>query len=1218
MKNLFKYIVPMAVAVMSLAACNKEIKTPEPENALHITVKAVQEAINTETPKADAPTRTYIDGTAIKWGTGEYMKIGVYDGTATRFGNSTDASADLWDGDAAAMFEFSITPANASGSYTYYGLYPASAAVASDNTNPVTYKVNLPATQSATASSYDPKAYILVARAESGKTEYEADWDAAFRRATALNHITLTNVPEDVKRVTITAPNGTYLAGARHIDLTTGASGDIYNGGGRTETVEVRYATKLSHESAMNIWFTSWDASIAVGDVLTIVAYSSDHTYTRAITVVNKPITFKEGYLNTLNVNMASAIEGDNSEFEDGDYLVLAKNSDTYYALKGEANGTRIASVDYTGSLVSYNGDGDIVWSIAKSGDSYTFKNGSNYLGWTSGNAADLVDEASYSDEVCLMDITANAETYLVSVHNDSSRKLARNNSNEYFAFYAGSQYKDIVFVPATVDNRTVVTLTFAESSIAKTTANYNEFTGQTATAAPNVSAITSSITYAISGDAIGTITPASGAVVLNGTQGSATVTASFAGDSNYRAAEASYTIVVSAAGGPSYELVSAANDVVAGDYIITWDNTYYLPSGSESGTNPAVGTGITVANNKITCAVTSDMVWTFTGDNTNGFTISDGENILHSTNAAQGISINTTSTRKWTASVDGTYGMLLSGDDGGTRNLAVYNGATWRYYSTGGNYSGVLRLYKLADNRQEPGMSWSAASATATYNTGNSLSFSAPSLTEGNATGITYNSSDETIATINASGVVTITALSGNNVKVGSTTISAIFAGDATYKAQTVTYTLSVVDNRTAVATPGFSPAAGEVAANTVVSFTCSDADVTYYYTTNGSDPTTESASAASVTIDAAKTVKVIATKTGYKPSDVASAAYTIQGVAANDGSLEHPYTVAEALAIIAGYSDKDKSDTEVYVSGIIANVGSYNGTYHSVTYDISDDGANANTLNIYSGKFVANTNFTSNAQIAVDDEVIVYGYLYLYGTTKEMYQNNYIYSLNGTTKALTAGSLTATPDNANKQIAVTWGAATGSSQPISYYVTCGAQNYEANAAGSHTFTMADYGTYDVTVVASASDAFSATASTSATLMEQGGSETITSGTFSGSTTSISMTTASGITISQLKDDGTNVNTSYNTVSTLRVYRANQMSFSGKTFTKIEMYYTGSYSGASWTVVSGGGTVSIDTSNKKVVWQNNSGATSVALKNSTTSGTNTQLRTTQFYFEYE
>ena len=39
------------------------------------------------------------------------------------------------------------------------------------------------------------------------------------------------------------------------------------------------------------------------------------------------------------------------------------------------------------------------------------------------------------------------------------------------------------------------------------------------------------------------------------------------------------------------------------------------------------------------------------------------------------------------------------------------------------------------------------------------------------------------------------------------------------------------------------------------------------------------------------------------------------------------------------------------------------------------------------------------------------------------------------------------------------------------------------ASAAGDHTFTMADYGTYTVTVVASTSDATSATASTSATI---------------------------------------------------------------------------------------------------------------------------------------
>ena len=154
-------------------------------------------------------------------------------------------------------------------------------------------------------------------------------------------------------------------------------------------------------------------------------------------------------------------------------------------------------------------------------------------------------------------------------------------------------------------------------------------------------------------------------------------------------------------------------------------------------------------------------------------------------------------------------------------------------------------------------------------------------------------------------------------------------------------------------------------------------------------------------------------------------------------------------------------------------------------------------------------------------------------------------------------------------------------------------------DAEGKYTFTMPSR---DVSVGAS----FISTQSS-------GESETITSGTFSGEKTGISMTTASGITISQLKVDGADVNTSYNTVSTLRVYRANEMQFTGKTFTRIEMYYTGSYSGAEWSVQAGGGTVTIDTSKKKVVWENASGASSVTLKNSTASGTNTQLRTTQF-----
>ena len=804
MKKLLKLFVLMTVAVIATVACERIDNNQIPAKELNITVVAHPDVIQSET---DTDTRTYINGSnTILWGTDEYMKIGVFDGTATTWGKSSDDTKDAWNGDDEAYFTFSITPANASGSYTYYGLYPFSSAVTSSNTEPATYKVNLPTTQNATATSYDPKAYILVARPESGKTVANADWTAAFRRATALNKITLKNLSEDIKRVTITAPTGVYLAGARHIDLTTGDSGDIYSGGGRTETVDVKYATKLSGGADMDIWFTSWEASIPVDAHLVIVAYSDTHTYTRDITVVNNPITFLEGYLNTLSVNMSSAIQGDNTELAEGNYVVLAKDGTDYYALKAEkeAGKERLLSVEYTGALDSYLGDADLIWSLTKSGDSYIFENSSKYLGYkgSSNESYWLEADENWTTANYLLDITAQggaSDPYYVTLHSNASRYLSKNSSSAFFAFYGNTGQKaDIVFVPATVDNRTAVTLSFAESTISKTTANYNEFTGQTATASPNESAITSAITYSMTGDAIGTINSSTGAVALDGTTGTATVTASFAGDASYRPAEASYTITVSSASGPQYELVSTAADVVAGDYIITWDNTYYLPSGAESGTNPAVGTGITVAGDKITNTVTSNMVWTFTGDNTNGFTISDGTNILHSTKAAQGISINTTSTRKWTVSVDATYGMLLRGDDGGTRNLAVYNNASWRYYAMGGSYTGKLRLYKLQDNRADAGMSWSAASASATIDDGDVITFTAPTLTPGNATGITYNSTDTDVATISNTGVVTI-------VGGGTTTIQAIFAGDTDYKPATVEYTLTVTDNRTPVVSYDF-----------------------------------------------------------------------------------------------------------------------------------------------------------------------------------------------------------------------------------------------------------------------------------------------------------------------------------------------------------------------------------------------------------------------------
>lgn len=1072
MKTYFKYFMSMAAAVVALSSCQKEVESKDApakeKGVLSITVKATQDAL-----KSEAGTKTYIDGTSIFWGTGEYMKIGVFDGEGTAWGTSNNESADLWNGQQQALFEFSITPKTESGTYTYYGMYPASAAATSSNNDPATYKVNLPAAQNATASSYDPKAYILVAQPDGGHDAVMTDWDAAFRRATALNKITLKNLPEDIKRVSITAPENVKLAGGRHINLTTGQSDDIYSG---VNKIDVKFDAPQATGSDVIVWFTSWDAEIPVDANLTIVAYSTAHTFTRTLTVANKSITFKEGCLNTLNVNMSSADQGDNTELEPGTYVVLAKDGSNYYALKAEKEEgkERLLSVAYEGALDSYTGDADIIWNITKE-SSYIFENSGKYLGYKGSSNESYWLEAgeSWTEPNYLLDVTAQetAGLYHVTVNANASRYLSKNSSAAFFAFYGNTGQKaDIVFVPATVDTRSDVTLAFEDAVVNLTTNDYDQFFGQEdVTATPSVEAVTNHLEWSYT-DPNGIIDEFdNGALLLNGKTGTATVTVSFAGDANYRPAEASYTINIATGG----SITLTADDITMGTNTVQGtDNgllAYRMGTGSNNG-SLTFGSGYAT----ITFYLAGWASGTRSFSITNG-TIDDSASL----SPAAG-------------SPSGTINANFSREDNGTEYTIVVTDPTQEVIFTGRRAIvwGFTATLDTPDTREEAGMSWSAEAATATFNTGNTISFTAPTLDQGNASAVTYESTDATIATIDENtGEVTIAALNENVVTEGSTTIKAVFAGDDNYKPQTVSYTLTVADGRAQVPTPSFDTPEGEVTAGTDVAFECELDEVNFHYTVNGTTPTVDSPIGTSVVIDEPTTVKIIAEKLGYKPSEVASATYTISGVQPHDGSLEYPYTVAEALDIISGYTDKQKSAAEVYVSGIIANIGSYNSTYHSVTYDISDNGENTNTLTIYSGKFVANTNFSSSDQLTVGDEVLVYGYLYLYGTTKEMYQNNYIYSLNGISKALTAGSLSATPDNDNKQITVTWGAATGTDSAISYVVNCGAQSYNASAAGSHTFTMTDYGTYDISVVASAADAISVTASTVATLSDPGSS---------------------------------------------------------------------------------------------------------------------------------
>lgn len=93
--------------------------------------------------------------------------------------------------------------------------------------------------------------------------------------------------------------------------------------------------------------------------------------------------------------------------------------------------------------------------------------------------------------------------------------------------------------------------------------------------------------------------------------------------------------------------------------------------------------------------------------------------------------------------------------------------------------------------------------------------------------------------------------------------------------------------------------------------------------------------------------------------------------------GTQDAPITVAQALNAINALADGGETETEAFVKGKISKVQSFNDKYKSITYYISDDGKEANELQIYSGKNIGGADFAAATDLTAGDEVVVKGKL-------------------------------------------------------------------------------------------------------------------------------------------------------------------------------------------------------------------------------------------------
>lgn len=114
-------------------------------------------------------------------------------------------------------------------------------------------------------------------------------------------------------------------------------------------------------------------------------------------------------------------------------------------------------------------------------------------------------------------------------------------------------------------------------------------------------------------------------------------------------------------------------------------------------------------------------------------------------------------------------------------------------------------------------------------------------------------------------------------------------------------------------------------------------------------------------------------------------------------DGTQANPFNVAAAIKYI---QDGGSETTDMYVKGIVVSVdkGSFDPTYGSLKYYISDNGTTSNQFRVYNGYAGPNrTKFSGEDALKPGDIVVICGKLVNYSGTLEFTTGNYVVSING-----------------------------------------------------------------------------------------------------------------------------------------------------------------------------------------------------------------------------
>lgn len=453
MKNTIKAAAVIALSLFA-AACAK-VTTDEPSNEgreLHFIVNTAENAVVKSFIESD------LEGTYVpKWSKGDELAIFV--GAIGEKTKPTGVLSNLNEKGPLAKFDGIVTGIEGSG--TFKSFTPASAFAISYSSGNV--GITLTESQKPSSLTIDEACDILVAK----EASYTADAanvvvnDLFFKRMFSVVKVALTGPTalngEKVQKFSLTAPEGTVLAGRAAIDLSTAAINkwDISkNAVTATYTTDAPVFGSDTPGSSNVVWLVVNPGTIASDAKLTFSGETAAYTFSKEVTLSNDLI-FPESQLAVINLNLADEhctkkATANNfvlheAELVEGDYLVVYEGK----AMKAEVASDRLAYADVKVSEKTIaNSDASIVWHLSPSGDYWTILNEkiNKYAASTGAkNKAQLLADGADDKSLWTVTKTKDAATTFEFVNkaNSSATPVVnanlRNNGTYGFACYAAT-----------------------------------------------------------------------------------------------------------------------------------------------------------------------------------------------------------------------------------------------------------------------------------------------------------------------------------------------------------------------------------------------------------------------------------------------------------------------------------------------------------------------------------------------------------------------------------------------------------------------------------------------------------------------------------------------------------------------------------------------------------------------------------------------------------